>query len=145
MAKVRKKNSIHKRKQKLSDHLLKNILIVYCDRIEGCYLYNRKGEYILKATEAQVGACEMPHNWSCYIAAFGRNQFDEYMKSNIIHTGARYRQSDLSQIFEDHHIDLMKTIPENQLCGVGWIADPFGGDVSEKEAGNIFTKLEAWG
>lgn len=133
-----------KQMQRVAKHLLKDCAVVYCDRLEGCVLYNRKKHYIIKPTALMIDSIGFPHKWSCLIAAFGRNQFDEYFKSEVLVTDNFYRQEKLAPIFEEHHARLIKTIPEKQLCGVGWIADPKGDDISEKEAGKIFENVQAW-
>jgi hypothetical protein len=32
----------------------------------------------------------------------------------------------------------------HHLIGVGWLADPFGSDISEQQAGEIFDGLGVW-
>lgn len=141
-----KRKAYNPRKQlaRVAGHLIKNILVCYTDSLKGCVMYDRKQKVLIKPTQAMVASLDFPYKWSCFIAAFGRNQFDEYMKSEQIITQSKYKQADLAQVFEQHHEKLIKTMPEPQLCGVGWIADPFGGELTEKEAGKIFEKLEAW-
>lgn len=140
----RKKYNKIKQLNRVADHLLRNIVICYVDRLKGCVMVDRKQKVIIKPTEPLIAAAGRPHRWSCLIAAFGRTQFDEYFKSESIITPAKYYQEDLAPIFEEHHQELIRRVPEHQLCGVGWIADPFGSDLSEQEAGEIFQKLEAW-
>lgn len=144
MAKVRKKFNKMKQMGRFADHLLKDIVVAYVDRLEGCVFVDRKKQYIVKPTEPMIGAISRPHKWSCYIAVFGRTAIDEYMKSEVLTVPSKYYQEDLAPIFEEHHLKLMQSVPDHHRCAVGWIADPFGGDISEQEAGNIFTKLEAW-
>lgn len=144
MAKVRKPYNKMKQLQRVGDHLLKDIVIAYVDHLDGCVFINRKKQYIVKPNDAIMGAVSRPHKWSCYIAAFGRTAVDEYMKSEVLTVPSRYYQDDLAPLFEEYHTRLVESVPEHHRCAVGWIADPFGGDISEKEAGEIFTKLEAW-
>ena len=145
MAKVRKKYNKHKNVGKLADALLRDIVICYADNLKGCVMLDRKQSKLIRPTEAMVAAASVPHQWSCFIAALGRTKFDEYFKAEQIFTPSKFYQSDLAPIFEMHHAQLMRKVPEDQLCGVGWIADPNGNDISEKEAGSIFEKLGAWG
>lgn len=133
-----------KQLNRVADHILKNIVVCYVDRLQGCVLLDTKRNYIVKPNDALIASVGRPHQWSCFIAAFGRTLHDEYFKGESIITPAKYYQEDLAPVFESHHQELIKRIPEHQLCGVGWIADPFGGDMSEKQAGDIFQKLEAW-
>jgi hypothetical protein len=133
-----------KQLNRMADHLLKNVVVVYVDHLKGCVMVDTKRKIRLKPSQAMVASINRPHKWSCFIAAFGRTPHDEYFKGESIITPAKYYQADLAPIFEMHHQNLIKRIPEHQLCGVGWIADPFGNDLSEKDAGEIFSMLDAW-
>jgi len=146
MAKVRKKFNKMKQLGRVSQHILKDVLVCYVDRLEGCVMVDRKKGVILKPTEVMVAAASRPHQWSCYISVLGRVPLtgQEYMKSEQILTPSKFYQSDLAPVFEMHHSRLIKNIPEDHLCGVGWIADPFGSELTEQEAGSIFEQLEAW-
>lgn len=144
MAKKRKPYNKAKQLNRVADHLLRNIVVCYVDRLKGCVMMDTKRKHLIQPNDTLVAAISRPHKWSCFIAAFGRTPLDEYFKSESIITPAKYYQEDLAPIFEAHHAELIKRIPEHQLCGVGWIADPFGGDLSEHQAGEIFSKLEAW-
>lgn len=144
MAKKRKAYNPNKQLNRVAKHLIKNILVCYTDGLKGCVMYDFKQDVLIKPTGAMIAALDFPYQWSCFIAAFGRTKFDEYMKSEQIITPAKYKQIDLADVFEAHHAQLIERVPEPQLCGVGWIADPFGRELSEKDAGKIFEKLEAW-
>lgn len=144
MPKVRKKYNKVKQLTRVADHLLKNILICYVDSLKGCVMLDRKRQVILQPSEAMIASAARPHKWSCYIAAFGRTELDEYMKSEQLTVPTRYYQEDLAPVFEEHHAKLVKTVPEHHLCGVGWIASTQGEEISEQEAGKIFEKLGAW-
>ena len=144
MGKRRKPYNKIKQLNRVADHLLKDTLVCYLDSLKGCVMLDRKRKVLLKPSEAMIAAVGRPHKWSCYIAAFGRTPNDEYMKSEQLLTPAKHYQADLAPIFEDHHLKLMKRIPEHQLCGVGWIASTRGDEICEKEAGQIFERLGAW-
>jgi len=145
VAKVRKRFNKVKQLNRVADHLLKDILVCYVDALKGCVMLDKKRQHIIKPSEAMIASAARPHNWSCYISVFGRNQLgEEYMKSEQIFTPAKYYQADLAPVFEEHHSKLIKQMPEHHLCGVGWIASTRGEELSEAEAGRIFTKLGAW-
>lgn len=133
-----------KRVARLANHLLRNILVCYTDDLKGCVMLDTRDGKLIKPTKPMIDAAALPHQWSCFIAAFGRTQFDEYMKCEQIFTPSKYYQSDLAPIFEEQHGKLIKRIPEHQLCGVGWLASPMGDELTEKQAGEIFAKLGAW-
>jgi len=145
MAKTRKKYNKMKQLNRLADHLLKDIVVCYVDNLKGCVMVDTKHDCIIQPSEAMIASASRPHNWSCYISVFGRNQLgEEYMKSEQIFTPAKYYQADLAPVFEVHHSNLIKQMPEHHLCGVGWIASTRGEELTESEAGRIFTKLGAW-
>ena len=145
MSKPRKKHSLTKRKQMMARHLVKDIVVCFVHEMEGCVTYHRKKKVLFRPSEALAHALAgQPHKWSCYLGVFGRTPFDEYFKGEQLFIDQPRLQSDLVQTFVEYHGELAKRVPDHQLCGVGWIADPNGEELTEDEAGYIFTKLEAW-
>lgn len=144
MAKVRKKFNKRKQLTRVASHLTRNLVVCYLDKFNGCVIVDYKNGHMIKPTDAIIAAASMPHQWSCFIAAFGRTPHQEYFKSEQILTSSKYYQEDLAPVFEEHHLKLIKRIPEHQLCGVGWIASMHGVEFTEDQAGAIFTKLGAW-
>lgn len=144
MAKVRKKYNRVKQLTRVADHVMKNVYIVYTDSLKGCVFYDRKGEYIIKPNDLMIASASRPHKWSVFIAAFGRTLVDEYFKGEQIFTPSRYYHEDLVDVLEEEHKKVIDSVPEHQLCGVGWVASLHGEDISEQEAGKIFEQVEAW-
>lgn len=145
---VRKKYNKLKQLTRVADHLIKDKVICYTSKLAGCVVLDTKKFRIVPPESLEgkqvVAALSRPHKWSCYISVFGRTHMDEYMKGEQIFAGARYFQEDLAPTFEQHHGVLIKKVPEHHRCGVGWIADPSGADITEKMAGHIFQQLGAW-
>ena len=145
MSQPRKKHSMEKRKQAMARHLVKDIVVCFVDNMPGCKMYHRKRKQLFLPSAAVAhAAAGVPHKWSCYLAVFGRTPYDEYFKGEQLFVDQPYVQSALVHTFIEHHGELAKRVPDHQLCGVGWIADPNGNKLSEKEAGHSFTLLEAW-
>ena len=145
MAKVRKKYNKAKQYNRFAKHHLKDLVVAYTDDLKGCVMLDTKRQELVKPNELTVACIEMPHQWSCFIAAMGRTQLgEEYMKAEQIFTPSKFYQRDLAPIFEAHHAELIKQMPDHHLCSVGWIACPNGREFTEKEAADIFTKLGAW-
>lgn len=144
MAKVRKKYNKRKQLNRVADHLTRNLVVCYLDKLDGCVLLDYKHGHLITPTEALIAAVGMPHQWSCFIAAFGRTPRDEYFKSEQIMTDCKYYQEDLSPVFEKHHLELIERVPEHQRCGVGWIASMHNLEFTEDQAGKIFEQLGAW-
>ena len=145
MAKKRKPFNKFKQLSRFADHILKDIVVCYTTREEGCRLLNVKKQCLIVPDNVMANAIAFPHFWSCYLAVFGRTALgEEYMKSEQIITQAKHCQEDLAPTFEKYHAELIKRVPEHQRIGVGWIASPNGVELTEKEAGAIFAKLRAW-
>ena len=144
MAKVRKKFNRVKQLNRVADSVMRNILICYTDTLGGCVFYDKKGGYLVKPTDLMIASASRPHQWSIYIAAFGRTLVDEYFKGEQIFTPSRYFHEDLTDMLQEYHGKLCATVPEHHLCGVGWIGSLTGEDIPEKLAGHIFEQLEAW-
>ena len=144
MAKVRKKYNKAKVASKMADRVLKDVYLVYTDSLKGCVFYDKKGQYIIKANKALMNSAALPHKWSVFVAAFGRNQFDEYFKGEQIFTQSKYYHDDLVTVLEAEHKKVIDSVPSHQLAGVGWIGSFHGEDIPEKVAGRIFEQVEAW-
>ena len=144
MAKKRKAYNAQKQKLRVADHILRNIVVAYSQNLGGCSFVDLKKQVIVAPNDQLIAAVEKAHKWSCFIAAFGRTLIEDYMKSESLHPTGRYSQKKLAPVFEDQHLALAKTVPEHQLVGLGWIASPHGIELTEKEAGEIFRKLNAW-
>jgi len=145
MAKIRKKYNKAKHFTQFAEHHMRDIVIGYLDRWEGCHFIDVKHEQIVKPNDLLASCANMPHKWAAYLAVFGRTQLgEEYMKSVEVTTPSRFYQKDLAPVLEAHHLELMKQVPDHHRCGVAWIASPTGKTFSEKEAGELFTKMGAW-
>jgi len=148
MPKRRKTYNKMKHLAMTADHLLKNKVLCYTNTLKGCYMIDLKQSRIVPPESKEgtrvMAALMRPHTWSCYIAVFGRHDHEEYMKGEQLFTSSRYYQEDLAPVFEEHHGRLIRDFNPNHMCGVGWIADPSGQEISEKVAGHIFEQLDAW-
>jgi hypothetical protein len=144
MAKVRKKFNRVKQLNRVADSVMRNILICYTDTLGGCVFYDKKGGYLVKPTDLMIASASRPHQWSIYVATFGRTLVDEYFKGEQIFTPSRYYHNDLTELLAEHHARVSETVPEHHRCGVGWIGSLTGEDIPEKLAGKIFEQLEAW-
>ena len=95
MAKVRKRYNKAKHFTKFAEHHMRDIVIAYLDSWEGCHFVDVKREQIVKANDLLVSCANMPHQWSAYLAVFGRTQLgEEYMKSvEVRHPHASTRKT----------------------------------------------------
>ena len=143
----RKANNHQKRMERVGKSLLKDCAVSFVAGGNGlCNLVNIK-----KQNQFTVG----PHlaktiavgryMWSVYCAVFCRDQTGkEYMQSVVINTQEPCRQDELLSVLHENHLSLLNGCNELHTLNVGWLASPVGHDWSEKEAGSIFTKLNAW-
>jgi len=141
----RKAFSPYKQRQRVAKHVIRNLMVAYSTWLDGCVLFDQKSQCLIHPTDSIVAGFQYRYKWSLLIAIFGRNQLgDEYMKSEIITANEPCTQSQLAPLAWEYHQQLLKEFPRHHLIGVGWLADPFGADISEQEAGDIFTGLGVW-
>lgn len=149
MSKPRKKHNINRRHANYSRALLHrlNAVIVWIagQRNNACILANLKtGDIIPIGKELQGAITDVAHDWSIYCAAMGRRQDgEEYMKGSIVKAPRCYQHQIADQL-EDIHRSVINDMNPNHRCGVGWIACPWGEDISEEAAGNLLGKLGGW-
>ena len=91
MAKVRKKFNRVKQLNRVADSVMRNILICYTDTIGSCVFYDKKGGYVVKPTDLMIASASRPHQWSVYLATFGRTLVDEYFKGEQVFTSSQPR------------------------------------------------------
>lgn len=145
-----KRKPYNKMKQlsRAADHFVKDVLVAYTDNLGGCVMLHRRHKRIIPPESREgrtaVASLGRPHRWSCLVVALGLDGDTEYFKSELIESQERYFQDDLAPTFEEQHQRLAKEMNPNQLCGLAWIASPTGGDISERDAADILTNLEAW-
>jgi hypothetical protein len=141
----RKAYSPQKRRQRTANHAIRNLMVAYTTWLDGCVLFDHKRKVLIHPTPELIAAFDYPHRWSILCAVFGRNQLGEhYIKSEIIEAQAPYKQADLAPLAWERHQKLLDSFPRRHLIGVGWLADPFGSDISEQQAGEIFDGLGVW-
>lgn len=149
MSKPRKKHSIHKRHANYSRALLHrlNAVVVWISgqHDSKCILVSLKtGDMIPIGRELQGAIADVAHDWTIYCAAMGRRQDgEEYMKGSLVEAPRCY-QHQISDQLEQIHRQIIADLNPNHLCGAGWIACPYGADITEEQAGQLFEKLGGW-
>ena len=144
-----KRHNIHKRHALYSRALLKqlNSAVVWIagQRNNACVLANMKtGDLIPIGKELQGAIADVAHDWSVYCAVFGRRQDgEEYMRGVQVDAPRCYQHHIADQLNEIHMREFESMNP-NHRVGLGWIACPWGADISEEMAGRLFDRLGAW-
>ncbi len=144
--KKRKNHNIQKRCQRIAQAGIRNLAVIYTTSTKGCVLFDHKNQHIIKATETLVGALGYPYRWTGFLAVLCHNRVKgDYMRGLVVKTQERHFHGDLADVFTEHHADLIDSCNQNDMQTVAWIASPNGIEFTEKEAGEIFERLEAWG
>jgi hypothetical protein len=142
MKKRNKKYNKYKNAEICTDYALKNTFIANISNIEGCMFINKKGELLHVDEMVFRAISEVKHYWGVYLAGLGIQPDGQiYTKGDAFVTKERFFQSDLTEFVKSRHEKLIKNFNTEQLTAAGWIASPVGGDLTEKEATEIFEKL----
>lgn len=143
----RKANNPQKRMERVCRAALKNCAVSFlAGGSNKCQLIDVNTKRVFSPTLSLSKVIESgSYLWSVYCAVFCRDQNGkEYMQGLTIKTNEPCRQSDLLSVLHENHLQLLNGCNDAHTLNVGWLASPTGHDWSEKEVGNIFTKLEAW-
>jgi len=143
----RKANNPRRRMERLGKAVLKGCAISFVAGGNGlCQMVDLKTQRGFKPGPALARTIEAGrYTWSVYCAVFCRDQNGgEYMQSVVVTTNEPCYQSDLLDVLHEHHLNLLAGCNEAHILNVGWLASPVGHEWTEKEAGDIFTKLNAW-
>ena len=111
----------------------------------GHFAHLRSGKLIAAKPTLVTIIHEVPHNWSVFMAAICRDdKGTNYMKSEIAFMPEPLKYMDMTDFLnEEHHILLREANPSH-LIGAAWVACPWGADIDNEVAANVFTALDAW-
>lgn len=145
----RKKNNPHKRYRSIATALLRqnHVAIVYVSGNGGySNMVNRKTAQAIRVTpELSDAAIKLSYRWSIFIAALCRDEFGrEYMRGEQISIDQPLLQAELADYLDEQHRSLASSCNQKHLVGVGWAADPFGGDWEESQASKLFDRFGGW-
>jgi len=143
----RKANNPRRRMERLGKAVLKGCAISYIGGDGGlCKMVDIKTQRSFKPGPAIAKTIEAGrYSWSIICAVFCRDQTGkEYMKSIVIKSTEPRQQDELLDVLHDNHKNLLGECNAAHTVSVGWLASPVGHEWTEKEAGDIFTKLNAW-
>lgn len=148
MAKVRKKNNARKRLMASTDALLHqgHIVIVDIMPMEKHGLLNWKKCQPVRGTVQLVnGVCDLPHQWTIYLAVFCLSQTGErYIKGEEIEPQGRYKSEHINDAITQCHDALIATCNPGHVIGYGWIASPTGESLTEEQAARVFDCVGCW-
>jgi len=143
----RKSNNNQRRMERVGRSVLKNCAITFVAGRNGlCQMADLKTGLAFRPGPALAKTIASGrYTWSVYCAVFCRDQTGlEYMQGIEVVTKESCYQSDLVSVLHGHHLSLLAGCNEAHLVNVGWLASAVGHEWTEKEAGTIFTKLNAW-
>lgn len=145
---MRKKNDARRRLLRATDALLRqhHIVIVDIHPTDKQGLFNwQKCRSVNAGRQLIDGVCDLPHNWTIYLAVFCRSQLGErYIKGEEVEPIGRFRSEQLTEVIVHHHEALIATCNPVHVLGYGWIASPVGESLSEEQAGRVFDAVGAW-
>lgn len=145
----RKRHSIKRRHATYSRALLHRLhaVVVWVagQHNNACVLVSLKtGKLITMGPELAGAIGDVPHDWSVYCAVFGRTQAgEEYMQGSAV-IAPRCYQSQIAEQLSEIHTGILRNMNPQHRVGLGWIACPWGADISEDEAGRLFDQLGGW-
>lgn len=89
--------------------------------------------------------CEIPHQWTIYIAYLCRSQTGErYMKSAEVVPQGIYKAEQLGDVIEPLARDLLDQCNPLHRPRLGWIAIPDSVSLREDQAARIFETFGSW-
>jgi len=145
---MRKKNNAQRRLLRATDALLRqhHIVIVDIHPADKQGLLNWKNCKSVNAGRQLVdGVCDLPHQWTIYLAVFCRSQTGEqYIKAQEVEPIGRYRSGQLTEVIVHHHEALIATCNPAHVTGYGWIASPVGESLTEEQAAKVFEAVGCW-
>jgi hypothetical protein len=109
-----------------------------------CRLVKLNGEEVVVTQAIHETLTLTRFNWSIYMAVFGINGDQNYIKANIVISDKPYLQSELIEFLNKEHQKIIKGFNPSQLCGFGWLASPTGHDFTEEHAYRLFDKYGAF-
>lgn len=145
---TRKKNDTRRRLLRATDALLRHNHIVIVDihpnDKQGLFNWQRCRS-IHAGRQLIDGVCDLPHNWTVYLAVFCRSQLGErYIKGEEIVPQGRYRSEQINEAITQCHDALIATCNPAHVLGYGWIASPVGESLTEEQAGKVFDAVGCW-
>ena len=144
----RKPNNNNARHYRMARSTLKDTALVFVvsEQQTGVTAYSIKHKDRLTVTQKIAKAVQtVPYKWSVYIAVFCRDQFGtQYTKGQWIATKDYYFQSELIDLLNEQHQELIKSANPQHKMNAGWIAIPVSGEISDQHADELFTKQGAW-
>ena len=149
MKKRTKKYNPNKRKHLVAKQLFKNAFVVFTTGEDTCFLVDSRTLKLLPVTQLEYELLNtIPYEWSMYLAALGKikldNIVDNYIKGDCHVFQSKYYHRDLVDYLNNKHIEILDRIPKNQRIGAGWIAHPYGQDISSETAFKVFKTVNAF-
>lgn len=91
------------------------------------------------------GICDLPHEWTIYLAVLCRSQTGEqYIKSEEVAPQGQYRAEHLTEVIRHYHDELTATCNPAHIVQRAWIALPYRVTVEEEQAARVFDAVGAW-
>lgn len=95
---------------------------------------------ILASNRITKALNDIPHRWTLYLAVFcERQDGEQYTKAIELETVGIYRAAQLTDVIQEHHVQLVNAQNPGHVVSSGWIAFPYPIEYSEKDADALFS------
>lgn len=95
---------------------------------------------IMASPRIAKALCDVPHRWTLYLAVFCQRQDGEqYTKAVELETGGIYRAAQLTDVIQEHHVQLVNAQNPGHVVSSGWIAFPYPIEFGEDQADAMFS------
>jgi len=86
-----------------------------------------------------------PYKWTVFLGVL---DYDDMGRKRVkpveVACNENMHHYDLVEVLNKEHSNLIKSVDEDKLIGVGWLASPSSKELSTKQALDIFDKLGGW-
>lgn len=144
MAKIRKKYNKQKQRQRVCDHLVRNLLLVKTIRESNYVCYHRKRKLLIKVDSMVMSALSIPHHWGITLIVLHESNGKRYTQDVGFTAKERCYPVDIDDIAADYRDELHRTMNPNTFLSDAWMASPMGDHIDTEEIMFILERLYAF-
>ena len=151
--KIRKPNSINKRKRQLQSFLIKDTAMIWVSSDKpdkGNHAYVQSWD--LKANRLMVvnrdimqSYLDVACKWQCYCAVFCRDQLgQQYVQGKWLVANEPYKQHQLADLFNTEHLKLIDESNQSHIINLGWVAINSNRSFNDSDAIKLMESRNCW-
>ena len=144
MPSKRKKNNELQRTRRVAAAALKNCVVVYVSGNKVKHLFSLKHMQAVKPTASIDRAVhQIRWPWTVYIAVICKKpDGEQYIKAEELAITGEFFYSEIADVLNNQHFNLLKSVNKNHSPRPAWIAAPRRTEFNERQAAEIFSALE---